>query len=83
MTICHFLGKASELFSETSIAKLADRFHLGGGFGSSFSVGQTKSFEPISSLSVTGNLAGEFLGRGGKFLSLLLPLLPTTHFVQI
>ena len=62
------LREASELFSETSIAKLADRFHLGEGFGSSLSVGQTKSFEPISSLSVTGNLAGEFLGRGGKFL---------------
>ena len=31
-------------------------------------VSQTKSSEPIDSLSVTANLAGEFLGRGGKFL---------------
>jgi geranylgeranyl diphosphate synthase type II len=62
------LREASELFSEESIAKLADCYHLGDGFGSSFSDHDANGGETKGSLSVTARLASEFLGRGGKFL---------------
>ena len=62
------LREASELFSQESIADLASRYHLGHGFGSASKVVEpTKGSEGVS-LSVTARLAGEFLGRGGKFL---------------
>ena len=62
------LREASELFSEESIAELADRYHLGDGFGSSSRDRDGKMCGTKDSLSVTARLAGEFLGRGGKFL---------------
>ena len=62
------LREASELFSEESIAELADRYHLGDGFGSSSRDRDGKMCGTKDSLSVTAHLAGEFLGRGGKFL---------------
>ena len=62
------LREASELFSEESIAELADRYHLGDGFGSSSRERDGKMGGTKGSLSVTSHLAGEFLGRGGKFL---------------
>ena len=62
------LREASELFSEESIAELADRYHLGEGFGSSLRDRDAEGGETKGSLSVTAHLAGEFLGRGGKFL---------------
>jgi hypothetical protein len=62
------LREASELFSEESIAELADRYHLGDGFGSSSRDRDGKICGTKGSLSVTAHLAGEFLGRGGKFL---------------
>ena len=62
------LREASELFSEDSITELADRYHLGHGFGSSSRDRDGKGSGTKGSLSVTAHLAGEFLGRGGKFL---------------
>ena len=62
------LREASELFSEESITELADRYHLGHGFGLSSRDRDAKGGETKGSLSVTAHLAGEFLGRGGKFL---------------
>ncbi len=62
------LREASELFSEESIAELSDRYHLGDGFGSALRDRDAKGGKAKSSLSVTAHLAGEFLGRGGKFL---------------
>ena len=62
------LREASELFSEESIIELSDRYHLGEGFGSVLRDRNAKGDEAKSSLSVTAQLAGEFLGRGGKFL---------------
>ena len=62
------LREASELFSEDSITELADRYHLGHGFGSSSRDRDGKGGGTKGSLSVTAHLAGEFLGRGGKFL---------------
>ena len=62
------LREASELFSQESIADLASRYHLGHGFGAvRKAVGPTTESKGVS-LSVTARLAGEFLGRGGKFL---------------
>ncbi len=62
------LREASELFSEESIAELADRYHLGDGFGSPSIDHDGTGGEIKDSLSVTAHVAGEFLGRGGKFL---------------
>ena len=62
------LREASELFSEKSIAELADRYHLGDGFGSPSIDHDGTGSEIKDSLSVTAHVAGEFLGRGGKFL---------------
>ena len=62
------LREASELFSEESIAELADRYHLGDGFGSPSIDHDGTGAEIKDSLSVTAHVAGEFLGRGGKFL---------------
>ena len=61
------LREASELFSKESIAELASRYHLGHGFGSVSGDGNAMESEQ-GSLSVTARVAGEFLGRGGKFL---------------
>ena len=62
------LREASELFSEESIVDLANRYQLGRGFGSSLKDHDFKGGETNGSLSVTAHLAGQFLGRGGKFL---------------
>ncbi len=62
------LREASELFSEESITELADRYHLGHGFGLSSRDRDAKGGETKGSLSVTAHLAGDFLGRGGQFL---------------
>ena len=62
------LREASELFSKESIAELADRYHLGDGFGSPSIDHDGTGSEIKDSLSVTAHVAGEFLGRGGKFL---------------
>ena len=61
------LREASELFSKESIAELAERYHLGHGFGSGLENCHASESEQ-GSLSVTARVAGEFLGRGGKFL---------------
>jgi len=61
------LKAASELFSKDSISKLAERYHLGHGFGSVLENSHASESEQ-GSLSVTARVAGEFLGRGGKFL---------------
>ena len=62
------LREASELFSKESIAELADRYHLGDGFGSPSIDYDGTEGETKDSLSITAHVAGEFLGRGGKFL---------------
>lgn len=62
------LREASELFSGESISKLATQYRLGDGFGSAVKFNGEHKPDTGNSLDVTGRLAGEFLGRGGKFL---------------
>ena len=60
------LREASELFQAEAIAALGQQHGLGAGFGKSFrDAGRNGRPDP---LQVTAGLAGEFLGRGGKFL---------------
>lgn len=62
------LREASELFSGRSISELAQRYSLGDGFGSVMQHEGKNKHVTSHSLDVTAQLAGEFLGRGGKFL---------------
>lgn len=62
------LREASELFSGDSIKELADKYHLGDGFGSGLNCDEGCKSATSKSVNVTARLAGEFLGRGGKFL---------------
>ena len=62
------LREASELFSGKSISELAQRYSLGDGFGSVMEVDGERQTATNKSLDVTARFAGEFLGRGGKFL---------------
>ena len=62
------LREASELFSGESINELADKYHLGDGFGTGLNCDNGCKSATSKSVNVTARLAGEFLGRGGKFL---------------
>lgn len=58
------LREAAEMFAPSSLDRLAARL----GIPDSLGEAAVPAGEPLSPLDATGRLAGEFLGRGGKFL---------------
>jgi geranylgeranyl diphosphate synthase type II len=58
------LREAAEMFAPAALDRLAARLGIADSFGGAVAA----AGEPLPPLDATGRLAGEFLGRGGKFL---------------
>jgi geranylgeranyl diphosphate synthase, type II len=58
------LREAAEMFASSSLDRLAARLGISDSLGGAVAA----AGEPLPPLDATGRLAGEFLGRGGKFL---------------